>query len=289
MQIANVGDMEARNVIMVAGGATVNPGSEENGNPGNVSAGGGEFTNFSPLGISNVQPLGDMAVSGQLSAQQPLIVNVSTNPGAYPFKVSFVYNDKDGKNWVDDQVITLLVYSPPVIDVSFYRDPGPLFTGQPNALPLQIVNLGKKLAVLGTMTVTAAGAQIENNTMLIGALDTGGYLTLDAMLIPPAPGTMTIDIVVDYTDDFNQNQQITKSLTVEVQEMMMQPTQDPSGMPPDMGVPVGMQSETFWQKIGRFIKGLFGLDSSKPVESVPQGQPQVDPQVQPAQPRGPKG
>ncbi len=290
MNVANVGSMEAQNVIMVAGGATVNPGSEENGNQGNVSAGSGEFTNFSPLGISNVQPLRDMGISSQMNAQQPLIVNVSTNPGAYPFKISFVYTDKDGRNWVDDQVITLLVYSPPVIDVSFYRDPGLMFTMQPNALPLQIVNLGKKSVVLGSMTVSASGAQVENSTMLIGALETGGYLTLDAILIPETPGPLTIDIVVDYTDDFNQNQQITKSLTVEVQEMVMQPAEDPAGMPPDAGgIPSQMQPETFWQKIGRFFKGLFGLDSSQPSEIIPQEQPLTEPQVQPAQPRGPKG
>ena len=89
--------------------------------PGGVSGGSGEFTNFAPVGASNVQSLGDLDPGGAIQAKQNLIVNTSTNPGAYPMMVTFSYVNDKNEPINDDQVITLLVYSLPNVDVSFYR------------------------------------------------------------------------------------------------------------------------------------------------------------------------
>ena len=64
---------------------------------GGVSGGSGEFTNFAPVAASNIQYLGDVAVGGDHLTPAPrLIVNTSTNPGAYPMKVSFTYIGENG-------------------------------------------------------------------------------------------------------------------------------------------------------------------------------------------------
>ncbi|MHB1481652.1 MAG: hypothetical protein ACYCXH_04965, partial [Bellilinea sp.] len=65
-----------------------------------------------------------------------------------------------------------------------------------------------------------------------------------------------------------------QTMTIEVMEM---PTPEPfppdgEGIPPDGGMSGG--PETFWQKVVRFFKGLFGLDSSPsspegPIEEFP--------------------
>ena len=120
---------------------------------GRSLGGSGEFTNFAPVGASNVQTLGDLGAGDMIQAKQNLIVNVSTNPGAYPMKVTFSYLNDKSEVINDEQVITLLVYSLPTVDVSFYRPPDPFFVGQPGALPIQVVNLGKRLAVLGNMKI----------------------------------------------------------------------------------------------------------------------------------------
>ena len=75
------------------------------------------------MGASNVQTLGDLGAGEAVQAKQDLIVNVSTNPGAYPMKVTFSYLNDKGEVINDEQVITLLVYSLPTVDVSFYRPP----------------------------------------------------------------------------------------------------------------------------------------------------------------------
>jgi len=93
---------------------------------------------------------------------------VTANPGAYSAKISFVYVDERGIRFLDDQVITLLVYSLPLVDVDFYQQAGPFMVGQPSPLPLQIINLSRKSTILGNMTVRVPeGNEIQNATVLV--------------------------------------------------------------------------------------------------------------------------
>ena len=288
MEVQNVGNADAKRVVMIVGGGTASAG-EVSGtpNPGGTSGGSGEFTNFAPIGSSNVQSMGDLPISALMTAHQVLIVNVTTNPGAYPMKISFVYVDEQGRAFVDDQVITLLVYSLPNVSVEFYQPPQPFFVGQPGMLPLQIINMGRKSAVLGNMRVTAEGAEFTNNVILIGNLDPGGYFPLDATIIPSAPGPLDLNITVEYTDDFNQQQRIDQVITIQVLESAPGP-EGPGGptapgdsvSPGEPGnIPV-QPPETFWQKMWRFILGLLGLDSGQSTSSggeisVPANQPPI--------------
>jgi hypothetical protein len=275
LQVQNVGNDLAKRVTMIVGGGSASSASATL-EPGGISGAAGEFTNFAPIGSSNVQSLGDLPAGQMINASQPLIVNTTTTPGAYPMRISFSYLNEKGAAFNDEQVITLLVYLLPNVDISFYRDPNPVTAGQPNLLPLQVVNLGKNSVVLGNMEVTGEGAEFSNNVILVGTLDVGMYFTLDATMIPAAAGPFDLLVTIDYTDDFNQSQVITQTLTVDVQEMIL----------PEPGMQGGegiinnpeLPPETFWQKALRFFKGLLGLGSDRsipetftemPVESVP--------------------
>lgn len=266
MTVQNVGNEKAQRVTMIVGGGGSGGGSDGTPQPGGVSGGGGEFSNFAPVGTSNIQSLGDMPAGGMVQASQELIVNVSTNPGAYPMKITFSYLNDKGEVVNDEQVITLLVYSLPNLDISFYRPLDLFFAGQPGALPIQVVNLGKRTAVLGNITITAEKGMLENSTSLVGSLDAGGYFTLDAMLFPDTPGPITLNLVIDYTDDFNQKRTIEKTLEVNVEEGFLEPTPDPN-LPIDPGL-MPSAEETFLQKAWRFILGLLGLDSAPPASSL---------------------
>jgi hypothetical protein len=268
LQAQNVGNAGARRITMIlGGGSSDNASPSGTQQPGGVSGSGGDFGNFAPVASSNVQFLGDLDTGAPLTAGAALIVNASTEPGAYPMKISFSYSDDKNNTYTDDQVITLLVYSPPQVEVNFYHDPGPLYAGQPNQLPLQIVNLGRKPTVLGNMKVSSAAGQMNNNTTLVGALDAGGYFTLDATFIPDAPGSQPLQINIEYTDDFNQAQVITRTLQLEIQESPGLGPGGEGGLPQDGGSippePV-QQPETFLQKVARFLRGLVGLDSGQP-------------------------
>jgi hypothetical protein len=262
LNVQNVGNLKAQRITMIVGGGSSGGSGGGTPQPGGVSGGGGDFANFAPVGASNVQSLGELAPGGTIEATQSLIVNVNTAPGAYPMRISF--SDLNDKNEVinDEQVITLLVYSLPNLDVSFYRPPDPFFAGQPGALPIQVVNLGKRLAVLGNITLSAGSGFIENGTSLVGPLDAGGFFTLDSFFTPDQSGPATIDVTIDYLDDFNQPRTVTKTLEIEVQEGFVEPTPDPSLDGGGGGEFPIVTEETTLQKVWRFILGLLGLDSS---------------------------
>ncbi len=277
LTIQNMGNADAKNVTMIVGGGSTGSGSGGTPQPGGVSGGGGEFTNFAPVGSSNVQSLGDIPSGGTLKAEQNLIVNVSTNPGAYPLKITLSYTDSKNTVINDEQVITLLVYQLPVLELSFYQPVFSLTAGMPNPLPLQITNLGKKAAVLGSLKITSSNGMIENDTTLVGNIEAGGFFTFDSTAIPETPGPLELTVTIDYTDDFNQARSITKTMQLEVMEMPLEPTPDPNmpgGGSGEFPMPGG--EETFWQKAWRFILGLFGLDSG-----VPQQQPIQPPMEEP--------
>jgi hypothetical protein len=282
MMVKNVGNMAAKGITMIIGGGSAS-GSGSGTPQSGVSGGNGEFSNFAPVGSSNIQSLGDLPPDGTLTATQKLVVNVSTNPGAYPMKVTFSYLDALGNPVNDDQVITLLVYNLPNVDVSFYQPVGTLTAGQPNLLPFQVVSLGKRNVVLGKMRVETNGGFLENAEGLVGSLDPGGYFTLDTMFTPNGPGPVDITITIDYTDDFNQARTVTQTMTLDVMDMAIEPT-------PDMSVPGGNSGistapESIWQKAWRFILGLFGLDSGAPSTSPGIEQPTLIPIV-PSNPGG---
>jgi hypothetical protein len=278
MTVQNTGNATAKSVTMIVGGGSSGTSSSGTPEPGGVSGGSGEFSNFAPVGTSNVQTLGDLGPNSAIQAKQNLIVNTSTAPGAYPLKITFSYVNNDNEPINDDQVITLLVYSLPNVNVSFYRPLDPFFVGQPGALPIQVVNIGKRAVVLGNITVTSETGTVENGTGLVGSIDTGGYYTMDAMFSPEKSGKVTLNVTIDYTDDFNAPRTITSTLEVDVQEGMPDaPVTDPSmggggggGGGGDMPI---VTTETPMQKVWRFVLGLFGLDSAAPSsgEQVPSG------------------
>lgn len=283
LDVANLGMADAKGVSVVYGGG-VAPG-DGSGTPtsGGMSGGSGDLSHFAPLGSSNIVFIGDVAKQSTISTTQDFIVNVNTEPGAYTLKISFVYTDAKNNRIVDDQVITLLVFTPPQLEVSFYRDPGMLMAGMENMLPLQVVNLGKKTAVLGNMRVTSENADLFNNVSLVGSLEPGGYYSLDASIMPYMEGTQIIKVEINYTDDFNQARTYTQELSVEVMPaMVIEPTPE-GGFPPD--IPVEEPQElTFWGKIAKFFKALFGLGSGSDTPTN-----QMPPMEEPVPDKGLKG
>jgi hypothetical protein len=268
LTVQNQGNADAERVTMIVGGGTAGGGAV-GGTPtaGGVSGAGGEFSKFAPVGASNVQTLGDLAQGNTLEATMAFIVNAATEAGAYPIKVSFVYEDAQNGDFVDDQVITLLVVKRPSVIMNFYAPPPPFYMGEPGSLPLQIVNTASRSASLGSFTVTSEGATVENNTAFVGNLEPGGFYPLDAVIYPAAEGTQTLQLTINYTDDFGQAQTIMQTLDIEVMPPMIY--EEPTDVFPEDMPPPEPEPETTWQKAWRFFLGMIGLSSGVP-------QPQLD-------------
>ena len=303
--VTNVGASTASAVSLVYGGGVTSTPSEIGGTPqpgGGVTVSGSDLTNFAPLGQSNIAQIGDVAMGASVEATQDFVVNVTTQPGAYPFKISFVYTDPKGNRMVDDQVITLLVFSLPKLEFSFYRLPVVVNVGEAGQLPIQVTNISKKAAVLGNLTVTAPSGTLSNNTAMIGNLEPGGYYTIDATYIPDMAGLIPLNFSIRYTDDFNQLRVYEGVLDVEVQEgalmpegnlvplldekgnivldekgnPVLVPAEQQGGMNGGNISPLPQQNLNFFQKVWNAIKSFFGVNPSnntpqpeKPSEPVP--------------------
>lgn len=285
LKVSNAGTADARTVSLVYGGGATAGTTDPLGTPqaGGVGGAGGDVSNFAPVGSSNVILLGDVPMGSTLSPEQEFIVNVSTNPGAYPLKLSFVYTDAKGVRMVDDQVITLLVYSLPQLEFSFYQPmEGMITAGEMGMLPIQITNLSRKSVVLGNIIATSPNGEMSNNSILVGTLDPGGYFTFDPMFMPFSEGEANINFEIRYTDDFNQVRTYNGSLSVNVNPPMEMPTPypmldengnpvlDENGNPimidpmnpfPDGNPQEPVSQPGFFARIWNAIKSFFGFGS----------------------------
>ena len=284
MSVTNAGNADARAVSVVFGGGVSSvPNPEGTPEPHGIGGGTGDTSNFAPVGNSNVVLLGDMVQGATMTPEQSFIVNVSATPGAYPFKISFVYSDPAGHRLVDDAVITLLVHRLPQLQVSFYRPvEGSFFMNSGGSLPIQITNLGKNAVVLGNAIATTTQGMVTDNTLFLGSIDPGSYQTFDPQFTPSQPGEATIDVAINYTDDFNQIQTYKTQLTVNVEEAM--PTPEPFPKLDDQGNPVigedgkpvmvdpmnpfpdpGMetpQKTSFFNTLWNALKSFFGITTA---------------------------
>jgi hypothetical protein len=241
LALQNVGAAPAKGVSVTFNGQT-------------GATAGSEFGNFSPNNASNLQFAGDMQTNGTNSITQPLFVNGAAKGGAYSLKFTVSYTDELGESYTEEQIISVAVNAPPQLEVGFAEEPEPFLVGEPSALSLQLINRGLTAVTLGNMTVTAEGADLSNNILLVGNLDSGNYFSLDATIIPQQPGPLTLTITVDYTDAFNQPQQITKTMQLTI-EGDLQPTPAPGAETEDPS----QSSDNFWDNLWAALRGFFGV------------------------------
>lgn len=255
LDIQNLGNTQARNVTMVLGGASISADGTATAG-GGISGGGGDLTKFAPMGSSNLYFLGDIASGKTVNQKIPLVVNVSTEPGVYTFKISFVYEDGSANKLLDDQLITLLVYALPRVSVSFYQDVPDFSVSEFRTLPIQITNIGRKPIILGDLVISAGSGSLGKNKATVGTIDTGGYFTLDAEYTADTPGPVTLTIQINYTDDFQESGVLENTITFNVLDAPPMPAPDTPENGGEMPVPV---EESAWDKLLKAVFGFFGF------------------------------
>lgn len=262
LNLKNFGAYEAKNVTLMLGVS------------GSTTA-----TNFLPVGSSNIKALGNITSGQELQLQQQYVVNSTTAVGAYPLALKFDYKDANGVSITDEQIITLLVYLVPSIDVSFYETPGNFTVGTKSNLPIQIVNMASGAVLLGDITVSMENATLSNYQMFVGTVDGGSNFTIDTEMTPRQAGSQTVKVAITYQDNFKNLQTINRSLTINVgqQSASTQPTlaggtsQTPSAGQTTTGrggTAAQTGTESVWQVILRVIRGLIGFDSA-PAATAP--------------------
>jgi len=258
LNLKNFGAYEAKNVTLMMGVS------------GSTTA-----TNFLPVGSSNIKALGNLASGQDLQLQQSFVVNSTTAVGAYPLSLKFDYKDVNGVSITDEQIITLMVYLVPSIDVSFYETPSTYTVGTKGNLPIQIVNMASSSVLLGDITVSMENATLSNYQMFVGTVDGGSNFTLDTEMTPKQAGQQTVKVTITYQDNFKNLQTINRTLSINVAAQGAGTQATPVGgtsLTPSAGQTTGRGAttaqtgtETVWQVILRVIRGLIGFDSAPAV------------------------
>ena len=223
---------------------------------------------FLPVGSSNIQVIGDVAVQQTVKVKQSFVVNSDLEPGVYPLNLTFTYSDEDGNDFTDNQIITLLVFLVPSIQINFYEIPDTYNVGEQGTLPIQVVNLSGDDILLGDILVEVDNAELSNYTTFVGTLESGGTFTMDTDITPNEAGEFPVTVTLNYQDNFKEAETITETLTITVAgqgfggpgQGQMQGT-----LTAQDGIqqPGGTQSgDSFWNIVLRFIRGMIGFDSS---------------------------
>jgi hypothetical protein len=242
--LANVGDETAEDVLLTLGGS-----------------GGAQLTPFALVNSGNVRFIEELAADEIMEIVVTMLVDGTAASGVYNLPLDFSYGNSER---IDAQVVNLLVEKAPQLQVGFYRSTGPGFVGQPLDLPVEVVNIGRSLINVSTLTITSPDGSVENNSIYIGPLDGGTSGSLDGMIVPEEDGPLEIIVTVNYLDDFNQPQLFEETLTVQVEgpdEPGEAGLEGEDGLVVDGETAVPPEEESFGQLLWRFIRGLLGLGS----------------------------
>ena len=135
----------------------------------------------------------------------------------------------------------------------------PGLVGQPLDLPIEVVNIGRSLVNISTISLSSSALSFENGSAYIGPLDGGTSGSLDGLAIPNEGGDVDVVVTVNYLDDFNQPQTFVQTLTVNVEEPFV-PDEETAVSPSDASEETP-EDEGFLGTLWRFVRGMLGLGS----------------------------
>lgn len=261
LSLKNIGDADAS-------GLSVSFGSIEDSGGGGTPT-GSSFTpssTFAPLGSGGTQFVGDVAASSEpFTLEQEFIVSGSVDSGVFSLPITLRYSLPDGTATQTKLTASLVVIVPPQIRVIETPPlPETVSAGESIPLALEIANRGRKVVNFTTAVVTAENGEVlDGAETYLGPLRNDDDTTLTATVIAQTPGTVTITVTLNYTDDLNQPQAIVETYTVEALEApnidFEQPTPDFGLPPPGTG---GTQTPADSEDLlGRLLLGLLGLGS----------------------------
>jgi hypothetical protein len=236
LEVTNVGGGEAQRLTLTLGGE-----------------GGSGLKPFAPLASGNVRFVPRLGAGETVEVVQQLAVDGSADPGAYTLPVALAYDDTRGTRHTDSQMISLLVRRRPHLQIGFYAPVETAIVGSPFQLPVEVTNIGRTLVNVSTLEVSSPQLEITNGSLYLGPLDGGTAGSLEAMAVAQQGGVAEVLVAVHYLDDFDQPQVVTKTLTIQVEEPIVETPTQQEGQ--------ASQEGTAWDRFLRFLKGLFGLGS----------------------------
>ncbi len=236
LEVRNVGGGDAHRLLLTLGGE-----------------GGKDLGPFAPQERGNVLFVPRVRAGESVPVVVSLVVDGAAEAKAYGIPVLLAYEDSRGNSRTDVQRISLIVQHRPIFRISFYQPVEGAMVGVPFPLPVEVINLGKATVNVTTLELTSEDLEIRDGSLYVGPLDGGTSASLEATATAGEPGPAEVVVHVHYLDNLNQPQEITRTLTVEVQPAPEPTPEEPQGPPGGKG--------GFWEGLLRFVRGLLGMGS----------------------------
>jgi hypothetical protein len=269
MQLKNVGDGAASELLVTFGTVQTSGGSSGGDSDGGDGDSGGvdqssttPSTTFAPLGAGGTIYVGNVEAGGDsITLEQEFIADGSIDSGIYSLPITLRYQKPDGTEAQDNLRASVVVIAPPTIQISLEGPlPETVNVGEPFPIPLTIQNTGAATVTLTTANTTADnGDVVDGAEITVGAVAANEDTSISAMVMALEEGPVKVDISLHYINDLNQEATIVK--TYETQAILPPPMPEESGPPPDMVEEPTEEEDDTSDKIGRFLLGLLGLGS----------------------------
>lgn len=241
-QLSNVGGGDAKRLTAALGGES-----------------GANLRPFSPVNSGNVKFVSSLKSGATFEVQQVLIADAASDSGAFSLPVALSYDDSRDQRRTENQVMSLLIRRVPTLRVTFNPPVAFAVVGQPVQLPFEITNIGRRLLNVNTVDVTSEQMEIQNSTQFIGVIDAGQSAPAlqPPIGIPKAPGEAQVVVTINYLDELSQPQQVTRTLSVQIQDA---PPTPPNGQSRTDSLPQNpFQDDS--PLVIRILRALFGLGS----------------------------
>ena len=200
---------------------------------------------FTPVNASNTFFI-DTLAPGQMEVKNIRLYTIpSAKPKTYEITLEMEYEDENGEAITATEHFGIPVEQVTKLEVAEvqveYAE-----LGMPAEMTANIYNTGKTSISNIRISTTGEGFEVQDNTLIIGALEKGSSKTYMPTIIPNQSGTLTGQIQIEYEDVTGKMQSLTHDFQVEVMEsappMEEVPMEEekPAKWPILLGVAVGI-------------------------------------------------
>ena len=206
---------------------------------------------FTPVNASNTFFI-DTLAPGQMEVKNIRLYTIpSAKPKTYEITLEMEYEDEKGEAITATEHFGIPVEQVTKLEVAEvqveYAE-----LGMPAEMTANIYNTGKTSISNIRISTTGEGFEVQDNTLIIGALEKGSSKTYMPTIIPNQSGTLTGQIQIEYEDVTGKMQSLTHDFQVEVmesappmeefpmEEMPQMEEEKPAKWPILLGVAVGI-------------------------------------------------
>ena len=172
---------------------------------------------FTPVNASNTFFI-DTLAPGQMEVKNIRLYTIpSAKPKTYEITLEMEYEDENGEAITATEHFGIPVEQVTKLEVAEvqveYAE-----VGMPAEMTANIYNTGKTSISNIRISTTGEGFELQDNTLIIGALEKGSSKTYMPTIIPNQSGTLTGQIQIEYEDVTGKMQSLTHDFQVEVME-----------------------------------------------------------------------